>query len=156
MNIFVLDESPMLAAEYHNDKHVVKMILESVQILSTVRRKYGLDAPYKPTHANHPCTLWTGESSANYQWLWDLAFWLGQEYTRRYGRMHKSATLLSSVYDCEPIPKGRLTPFAQAMPDQYKHPNPVKAYRNYYLGEKREMSRWTNRATPVWFVAAPT
>ena len=57
MNIFLLDWNTDVCAQYHCDKHVVKMILESTQMLSTVHSKYYSDlAPYLPVHAKHPCT----------------------------------------------------------------------------------------------------
>lgn len=68
MNIFVLDSDPEIAAKYHTDKHVIKMILESAQMMSTVVRYVGLDAGYKSTHLNHPCTIWARTSLSN--WLW--------------------------------------------------------------------------------------
>ncbi len=69
MNIFALDTDPVTCAQYHCDKHVIKMILESVQMLSTTCSILGAEAPYKPTHANHPCTKWVRESWENFGWL---------------------------------------------------------------------------------------
>lgn len=61
MNIFYLDKDPKLCAQYHCDKHVVKMILESAQLLCTaVNEAAGKEvAPYKSTHVNHPCSIWS-------------------------------------------------------------------------------------------------
>lgn len=150
MNIFVLDADPILAARYHHDKHVVKMILETAQLLSTASPFPGC---YKPTHINHPCTKWVAESNENYSWLWQLGIALGNEYTYRYGKQHKSHEViraagrhLGSFITLTPKP----TPFAQAMPKQYKHADAVTAYRNYYIGEKVKQSKWTNRPTPEW------
>lgn len=85
MNIFVLDYNPQVAAEYHCDKHVVKMILESAQILCAVHHKNGnSDVPYKLTHANHPCIIWAGESKQNYLWVTELAEALNDEYIFRF------------------------------------------------------------------------
>ena len=154
MNIFILDNNPRLAAMQHCDKHVVKMILETAQMLSTVRSTMGLDHPYKPTHKNHPCTVWASQTQENYVWLWHLGYWLSQEYTHRYGKIHKSSQLL---YDGKLDPPDAdlfghqgLTPFAQAMPDCYKSDNPVDAYRSYYLGEKRHILSYTRREQPTW------
>jgi len=78
MNIFILSQDPHKAAQYMCDKHVVKLLLESAQILSTVSQ-----GPYKPTHQNHPCTLWTAQGRDNYHWLVEHALELCREYTHR-------------------------------------------------------------------------
>lgn len=72
MNVFALDLSPKTAARYHCDAHVVKMILETTQMLSTAHWMRGTRGPYRPTHANHPCSVWVRESTANYKWLHEL------------------------------------------------------------------------------------
>ena len=76
MNIFILDEDPKKCAEYHNDKHVVKMILESAQLLCGVHHmvESGLDVPYGLSHKNHPCSIWARECIENYVWLCDFMF----------------------------------------------------------------------------------
>jgi hypothetical protein len=84
MNIFYLDTNIQLCSEYHCDKHVVKMILEYAQILCTVLHESGESAPYRPTHKNHPCVLWAGESIENWKWLRDLANALNTEYKFRF------------------------------------------------------------------------
>jgi hypothetical protein len=151
MNIFVLDEDPEKCARYHCDKHVVKMILESAQMLSTTLRLRGINQGYKITHQNHPCTLWAGESLSNWNWLRELSGALNHEYRFRYDKNlnHKSYDLIHSL----PVPKIRdqgLTPFAQAMPERFKHDNPVIAYRKYYLEEKSAFLNWTRREKPYW------
>ena len=154
MNLFVLDESPQLAAVQHCDKHVVKMVTETAQMLSTARVQMGLEAPYRPTHKNHPCTLWCGMSSENYFWAWNLGYALGVEYTHRYGKVHKAWLKFSEGHldlpDDITFPQEGLTPFAQAMPDEYKHENAVQAYRDYYLGEKAHILQFKNREVPDW------
>ena len=152
MNIFVLDSNPIKAARYHNDRHCVKMILESTQLLSTAlpyleKRRTG---PYKPTHINHPCSVWTRTCKGNYLWLWKLCVALCGEYTHRYGRVHKCEAYLEDLRLSKPAPQ-RMTPFAQAMPEQYRHSNAVRAYRAYYRGEKRHLAKWTSRKTPCWW-----
>ena len=152
MNIFVLDEKVEKCAEYHCDKHVIKMILESAQMLSAVVRLNGYDVGYKLTHKNHPCTKWARESLSNYNWLVRLTRLLNYEYRYRYDKdiNHKSYDLVKTL----PIPDLSdigLTPFAQAMPDQYKNKNAVKAYRDYYINEKSKFLTWTNRKTPIWY-----
>ena len=154
MNIFILDENPDTAARQHCDKHVVKMILETAQMLCTAHWESGGEAPYKSTHKNHPCTIWARESVDNYKWLCDLGVSLCDEYTQRYGRVHKTQAIIEWLVDNVPnIPDVPMTPFAQAMPDEYKSKNAVQAYRNYYLGEKQNIAVWKYSQPPRWFVS---
>lgn len=153
MNIFVLDTNPQVAARYHNDKHVVKMILETAQILSTINHKHGVTAPYKATHANHPCVLWAGATTANYTWLVTLGFALCEEYTHRYGKIHKCAEILCALAFPPPgVPEKSMTDFAQAMPDDCRHTDAVKAYRDYYNKHKQALASWKNRPEPEWII----
>lgn len=154
MNIFILDENPDTAARQHCDKHVVKMILETAQMLCTAHWESGGEAPYKSTHKNHPCTIWARESVDNYKWLCDLGVSLCDEYTLRYGKVHKTQAIIEWLVDNVPnIPDVPMTPFAQAMPDEYKSKDAVQAYRNYYLGEKQNIAVWKYSQTPRWFVS---
>lgn len=156
MNIFVLDEKPTLAAKYHCDKHVVKMVLETAQILSTVHRVYGHDSDelYRATHAKHPCTVWACESSANYAWTYDLLVALCNEYTLRYNKIHATARLLEPLsWMPDELPEVGLTPFAQAMPDDVKGPQAVLAYRAYYRKYKRDIATWRYTKEPEWWPA---
>ena len=148
MNIFVLDLDPTKAAEYQCDRHVVKMVLESAQLLCSAHES----APYKRTHYNHPSAVWTRSSLSNYRWLLDHAYALAAEYYRRYGNIHKSVAVLDWCYDnTPPLLELGLTPFAQAMPDKYKNTDPVVAYRNYYIHEKAKIAKWKKGTTPEWF-----
>lgn len=151
MNIFVLDKNVEKCAEYHCDKHVIKMILESAQMMSAVVRLSGYDIGYKLTHKNHPCTIWARKSLSNYKWLFKLADGLNAEYRYRYNKEvnHKSYDLIKTLPMPE-IPDIGLTPFAQAMPEQYRNKNAVKAYRDYYINEKSDFLKWTKRKTPKW------
>jgi hypothetical protein len=154
MNIFVLDTCPTIAAQMQCDKHVVKMPLECAQMLSTVHRHYGSDDVqlYKPTHKHHPCTLWAATSRANYAWLFDHFRALNDEYFHRYYKNHLSWTKLRDVL-AEPPAQMRdddPTPFAQAMPDEYKHDDAVVAYRAYYINEKANLLTYTKRDQPTW------
>ena len=157
MNIFVLSRCPHLAARLHCDKHVVKMILETAQLLYSAHHVLGTpDLPsgaYKKTHANHPCALWVRESRANYLWLVELGLALCAEYRHRYGahKTHKTEPHLVWLKSTLPaLPDCEATPFRQAMPDAYKHPDAVQAYRTYYLEDKvpRGIVTYTNRETP--------
>lgn len=149
MNIFVLDREPVAAARAHCDKHVVKMTLETGQLLSTVAGR-----GYKPTHANHPCTRWAQESLANYTWLFDLGIELGREFERRFSKRHKSAILIAEALWPPPaLPDVGLTEFALAMPEQYKSADAVEAYRAYYRGEKAAFATYKNCQPPSWLGA---
>lgn len=150
MNIFILDKDPIKAAKYQCDKHVVKMILESAQMLCTAVNLTGGQAKYKATHKNHPCTKWARETKANFNWLKKHGLALCQEYTDRYGKRHKSQDIIESVTD-ETIPDGELLPFALAMPDEYKTRDPVESYRNYYKGAKKDFAKWSYSDKPEWF-----
>tara|TARA_R110000772_G_scaffold45944_2_gene105024 strand:+ start:4859 stop:5320 length:462 start_codon:yes stop_codon:yes gene_type:complete len=152
MNIFILDNDPKLSAQYHSDKHCVKMVLETAQILCSAFPKG--EAPYKQTHVNHPSCVWARQSQDNYLWLISLGKELGKEYTYRYGKTHKSVAVISW---CEQninkiaFPQGEMTSFAQAMPDDYVHMDAVEAYRNYYRYEKHNINKWEkSRTRPNW------
>lgn len=148
MNIFVLDADPVRAAQAQHNKHVVKMVLETAQLLCG-----GLSgAPYKPTHLKHPCSLWVRNSRSNYLWTVEHGFALAAEYTHRYGKIHACAAVIEHcAARANEISAGALTPHAQAMPDEYRVPDDaVAAYRAYYRGAKAEGAAWTNRARPEW------
>jgi len=153
MNIFVLDYDPAIAAQMQCDKHVVKMILESAQMLSTVQQLNGLSSKYKPTHAKHPCTVWAGKTLANYTWLLNHGMALCKEYTKRYGKIHKCQSMFEGTLCHVPkaITERNITTFAQAMPDQYRQENTVEAYRRYYIHEKAAIAKWKHSNVPNWF-----
>lgn len=171
MNIFALDGGPARAARYHCDRHVVKMVLETAQLLSTALwltcpaeaarlRSSGLI--YLPTHSRHPCSLWLLESAANVRWLGRLGLALADEYEFRYpGKAHASRRVIeaclalfleaSSSQHCAISAARRRTPFVQVMPGEYIQRDPVEGYRAYYRGAKAHLARWTRRCPPVWF-----
>lgn len=152
MNIFILDKNISKCARYHCDQHVIKMILESVQIMCTALNKKGFNTPYKSTHVKHPCVLWVEESYDNLLWLSKLALSLNEEYKYRYDKTenHRSIPVLNKIMHQQYDSFG-LTEFAQAMPDKYKIPGDVvTAYRNFYLGEKMSFAKWTRRRAPYW------
>jgi len=157
MNIFVLDENPVVAANLMHDKHIVKMVLETAQLMSTAVIALGgrADGLYKPTHQAHPCSLWLLEAPANFCWLYEHGRALDAEFRHRFsGRSHASYSVIKQAYESYPriLQEYRAhTPFAQAMPDEYKVPgDAVSAYRNYYLGRKVEQSKWTRRPVPAF------
>jgi hypothetical protein len=151
MNIFVLDKDPRIAAQMACDKHVVKMILETAQMLSTAARAHGGWAPYGATHKKHPCTLWAGKSQANWNWLVAHGLALCAEYTLRYNKRHKSQSVIEYCKHLKlQFSQEGLTPFAQAMPPQYKHECVVTAYRAYYHGEKARFATWKTKKPKWW------
>ena len=152
MNIFFLDKNTTKCAQYHNDKHVVKMILETAQLLCGAHWVTGGEAPYKLSHKNHPCSIWVREDLNNYLWLCDLGIKLCWEYNHRYGKTHKTYDVLLWCADNHPyIPYERFTNPPLAMPDEYTELCHVQSYRNYYMGEKRDFCNWKYRDTPSWF-----
>ena len=153
MNIFYLDTCPIRAAQQQCDKHVVKMILESAQMLSTAHHEFGSErAVYKSTHKNHPSTVWARECTSNYRWLYEHMIALGDEYTKRYGKAHLSIEKCREAlreppegmpwnveaYRLYHISKADIiehTPPPQCMPDEYKRYDAVEAYRLYYISK---------------------
>ncbi len=152
MNIYVLSRDPREAARYHVDRHVVKMTVESAQILCTVLHETGVEAPYRPTHRHHPAVRWAGASLSNWRWLRELALALNDEYRYRFqrDREHRSAEVIRSLPEPH-IPDRGLTPFAQAMPEEYRRDDAVEAYRAFYRGAKAHLARWTRRPAPGWW-----
>jgi hypothetical protein len=176
MNIFYLDKNPSKCAEYHCDKHVVKMIIEYAQLLSTAHRlcdgiesrgssKSGkrqvrvwkLDdsrenSLYLAAHVNHPSNIWTRESIENYLWLFSLWYNLCKEYENRYGKVHSSWIKLNNQLSIPPdkIPVIKETKIPLCMPDEYKHVDPIIAYQTFYKKEKIKFATWKN-GVPHWF-----
>lgn len=179
MNIFVLDEDAYIAAQLQCDKHVVKMIVESAQMLSTAHRlldgieeirlsklgrkqKYWFlpdareDVLYKAVHMGHPCTVWTMESDANYRWHWEHFYALCKEYEHRYNKVHKTSSLLDILKKIpNNIPQKEMTQFKLAMgsnPECMHEDDPVRSYREFYqTKQSRFAMKWTNRPIPEWF-----
>lgn len=153
MNIFILDENKQKCAEYHCDKHVVKMIIEYAQMLSTtVRLTTDNDIGYRITHKNHPCTIWVRESLSNWLWLRDMTKFLNDEYRKRYNKdvNHKSFDVVQ-VLPLPNIPDIGLTKFRLAMPEHCKTESVVESYRKYYMVEKKDFVTWKNMKPPIWF-----
>jgi hypothetical protein len=154
MNIFVLDSDIKKCAQYHCDKHVVKMIIEYAQMLSTtVRLTTDLDIGYKITHKNHPCTVWVRKSLSNWKWLKELSKEVNEEYKYRYDKEvnHKSFDVIQSLPEPN-IPDIGLTEFPLAMPEYCMVETPTESYRNYYMKEKSNFVSWKKRDTPKWYL----
>lgn len=160
MNIFVLDTDPRVAAQLHCDRHVVKMITETCQLLSTAlfERGCAFTDIYQPTHINHPCSVWVREVRANYMWTLGLLRALIAEYDHRWpgGEDTKfvRARQLVGIFAMADghMPTGSCrTPFALAMPNDCKvEGDAVTSYRRYYVREKAHLLKWTNREVPEW------
>jgi hypothetical protein len=177
MNIFYVNSDPEVAARSMVDRHVVKMILETAQLLSTAHRvidgeeyvgqtQTGRKAKrwrlsgnadaimYAATHINHPSAVWVRENSANYAWLYDHLLALGREYTYRYGRTHLTIDKLKDILKDAPanITQSKvMTKMPSCMDKQYiVSLDPIINYRNYYNYGKTDLLRWSNRPPPQW------
>ena len=161
MNIFYLHDDVERCAQYHCNKHVVKMCLEYSQMLCTTAHELGLDAPYKAVHRNHPCSVWVRENRNNFLMLWNLGMALCREYTYRYDKVHKSQAVIEGLkHVSKALPNKAMTPPPQCMPDQYKVNLDVpskwegwarrtaRAYGAYYRGEKAGFAKWSKRGIP--------
>ena len=176
MNVFYLDKNTWECAKMHCDKHIVKMIIEYAQLMSTAHRvldgtqyteiqngrkikrwRHGRDnyeqLLYKASHISHPSAIWVRNSASNYNWLYRLWVGLCCEYTHRYGKIHLTENKLYDIINNTPlnIPIGDFTDPPPAMPDYCKLDTSIKSYRNYYLKEKKRFAKWTKRNIPLWF-----
>lgn len=176
MNIFALSRDPMQSAMEMCDTHVVKMILETAQLLSTAHRvldgivytdktangrsikRWRLpdnreELLYKATHINHPCAVWARQTNNNYNWLYCHFKALCKEYTYRYGKIHLTEVKLGVILKTPPryIEVGPLTARPMAMPEEYKNGTVEESYRRYYRGAKASIAKWTKRAAPDWW-----
>lgn len=150
MNIFWLDYELDTNVTYYCDKHVVKMILEYAQLLSTACRLDGLDCGYRVSHINHPCSEWVRESIDNWEYLRELSFHLSEEFKYRYRNDHASYYVIKNLEKPSFKSKGITMP-PRCMPTEYKTNDLVISYRNYYIGDKARIARWTGRPVPEWF-----
>jgi hypothetical protein len=173
MNLFYLDEDPWISAELHCDKHVVKMIIEYAQMLSTAHRmldgtqytdsssgrriqRWELDPDregilYKASHINHPSTRWVRENSCQYRYAYDMFTALCDEYTYRYEKIHLTDTKLREILSHLPdnIQEGQWSEPPQCMPEDVKVENDtLSAYHKYYAIYKKEFAKWTDRPVP--------
>jgi len=166
MNLFILSLCQKEIAQWMFDKHIVKIILEAVQLLCTAKRLIDPDDPineelYKIAHKNHPVTIWVRQSYQNFIWTLKLVNEMHKEWRYRFEhnkKCHKSFLVAIKILKNMPSPnkfehKG-LTPFALAMPNKYKIiNNPVESYRNYYMSdEKKHLLKWSKREQPEWFI----
>lgn len=175
MNIFYIDEDEKRCAQYHCDKHVVKMIIEYAQLMSTAHRVIDgedyIDASsgrkirrwklnnerenilYKASHINHPSAVWTRSSVEHYCWLFKMWYYLLKEYEHRYNKTHKTSEL---VFALSVVPTNidyiQFEEPPLAMPEECKiHGDAINSYRQYYILKKNGFAKWTNRAVPDWY-----
>ena len=99
MNIFFLHRLPEKSAEMLCDKHIPKMLLETCQMLSTAyQRNLGENTIlYKPAYPNHPMTRWVGDSQPHFEWAFDHAVAISQQYRKRFGKTHKSNRIVKTL-----------------------------------------------------------
>ena len=173
MNLFFLDADPKKCAEFHCDKHVVKMILELVQMLYTTHNvlKTGLHG-YRSFNPQHPTCIWIRQCEANYIYAVNVAFYLCKEYTLRYNRIHTCEKHVNTLKENVPdnftpiVYKDTVvlsynkklqdigcTPVPLAMYDDVKFPDTLKSYRMYYIVHKRRFATWKNRPNPFWYTS---
>lgn len=172
MQIFVLDNDPVVAASILMDCHIIKQSLESLQMLSTTQQLLGgvkpdyvlypgVGYPAKVAYPNHPCTLWVRTSRENYDWLCSHALAITKEYTARYGKITVNEKNLTWCRDNAPpkFPRTGLTPFALAIPEDLKdkYRDPIIAYKEYYklkredpFNAKSKLGKW-RRNKPDWW-----
>lgn len=154
MNIFFLHEAPIMAASFHCDRHVGKMLLESAQLLSTAHHEFGHPVTYKPTHRNHPCAVWVRDSRLHYNYVSDLARSLAREFRLRFEKDHATSLVLERelLLPPEGLVKSGWEQPPQCMPEQFRGKDAVMAYRAYYCSKADQFQmKWTNRFTPQWF-----
>jgi hypothetical protein len=165
MNIFITSKCPIESAQALANIHVNKMICESLQLLCTAHSVLdGTVKVFKPTHQNHPCSIFTRKSSGNYEWLYKHFKALCDEYTFRTGKVHKCAEHLEDV--ATPplnISQGELDFDFMCMDDDCKKTLDVHKNYRYYLSKKYSewqtrvdkrpiVATWTNRNKPDWIV----
>ena len=168
MNLFILSWNFKECALYMFDKHISKILLEAVQMLSTTihlvdpeNEIFHHTKIYKIAHKNHPVTIWMRTSLANYMWTLDLVEAMHDEWKFRYDhppeKMHKSYIIAQYLRKYAPssdkFPSATLTPFALAMPLECKMDDPIESYRIYYqTPEKQKIASWKKRGKPAWYV----
>ena len=164
MNIFVTDPDPVISAQTLCDKHVVKMVIESAQMLSTAWREYSSEYAdehelYKTAHLNHPCSIWVRLARENYRWLYKHFVALCEEYTHRYEKSHASARLKGPLMWAPFNPRAVLAKieepygFVLAMPDEYKSDDVFDSYQKYLINEKQHFAKWEKDPSrkPTWW-----
>ena len=172
MNIFVVETDPVEAAQALCDKHVPKMTVESVQMLVSALRRHGATdddvpltakgTPHRGGYANHPSTRWVGESISNFNWLFEHAYALCEEFSFRFNKEHACLKQLDKIVDSSHLlPDGELTDIALAVGDAFHErlgfkqapiDEAVDIYREFYIIDKESFAVWSKgRPAPAWW-----
>lgn len=181
MNLFFLDHDHDVSAQYHIDKHCSKMVLEAAQLIATtlwvdkligfvprkldseelsiIKTAMKAEPPieerqfirYLATHHNHPSAIWTRQSLDNLEWVQVYANALNEETQCRGNKAHASCAEINKWPSTSRLPSVGLTPFALAMPDELKLPDPIEAYRLFYMLDKGPIASWKARSKPYWW-----
>ena len=159
MNIFAIEGNEktgevdwIKSAKSQDNMRVVKMILESCQILSTVLNEQGIKAPYRSFNPKHPSCKWAAESSANFENLMRHCASMIEEYEERFGKNHKCKAVLARIkelYKPERFERKGPTQLLLAMPEYFRSDNVVKSYRKYYASKPN--MRYPKNKIPEWF-----
>jgi hypothetical protein len=137
MNIFYINEDPIIAARELADDHVRKMQIESAQMCCTAHWETGNEAPYKRAHKNHPSTIWARQSIQHYDWLVKHGLEICNEFKKRYGKEHATKKVLEWCQNNKPnIPDNGFIAPPQCMPDEYKMDDTLEAYKKFYILDK--------------------
>ena len=160
MNIFFLHEMPEISAEMLCDKHIPKMLVETCQMLSTAYQRHmgEHEGLYKPAYPKHPMTIWVGDSRANFDWAFDHAVAISQQFRQRYNKERKSSRILEILADEYQAENVNITDIGfteppQCMPDDYKDENYIQAYRDYYWYDKQYFAKWNKGIdAPAWWL----
>ena len=156
MNIFYLDPDPEIAAAYHCDKHVVCMIKETVQMMSTAHRVLDGDewadsvGLVKSTHINHPSTIWVRSSVDHYHWMLQLLQHLCDQKLNASAHTHTPSSSTRCLSSLTTLTMLASQPPA-CMPDEYKADCSVQSYHNFYIGAKSHFAKWAHTEVPAWY-----
>lgn len=161
MNIFYTDANQTVAAQDLPDKILIKMVLETAQLLCTAVNLLGGQAKYKTTHKNHPCSIWTRESVGNFIWLSNYGFRLGEEYRYRYKKTHKSEAVIQDCVDQffkhslhNEMQKKEFFDPPKCMPTLFtlRNDHVTDCYKDYMITEKSRFAKWEKgREAPSWW-----
>jgi len=152
MNVFACHPDPVIAATWLADQHVVKMVTETAQILSTVLHIQGDlgQGLFKPTHKGHPCVVVANKDNGYFSWTLRHGIALADEYTTRFGRTHASLKVLETVASLRPVIQQKPEMWALAMPKGFDQPDVHSLYRAYLSSKYGAWHERGGRATPRW------
>jgi hypothetical protein len=156
MNIFYINEDPIIAAQELADDHIRKMQIESDQMCCTAHWETGNEAPYKRAHKNHPSTIWTRQSIHHYRWLVKHGLEICNEFEKRYGKVHATKQVLLWCKDNEPnLPNNKFIEPPQCMPEEFRKEDTIEAYKNFYINDKVKVKKldWKKlNNKPKWVI----